>query len=487
MRALRALGLLALAGALAATSAAKPVVFGVVAATFGLITIWRRPDIALETGVVLALTVRPWVDVFSERSAGLGPFVPNPAVLLGLLVLGIAGVHAVRRIRIRAPLWPDQRLWHAHLFLMAAYGIAMVSGARLYGSAGFSQGIREIVRVGSIIAAFLLVLWWVNESPVRFRRGWLYLLVGLIGTIGVALWQLATDTGFLETIGLNRLQGTLSHPNSFGQYLVPFVLFALGAAVSASGVKRLLLLLGAATLTWLILLTYSRTVFFVLATGLVALPVLHARQFGVRGLARTLAVLLLVVAAGWLLAGSVVRERFANLSLGRNALDAALSGASENSYEWRLINWGVLIDLGLEHPVTGHGAGMTTVLNPIVDVDNGVPYNAHNDFVRFFFEAGLLGLASYMVYAVLLCLWAIRRARVAGPDNTPGAFAVAAAWLAMLLLSAGNTELSLHTSNLYTLYGMLALVTGGTPLAVPTSPTSHQVVERTNAIDRRWT
>jgi hypothetical protein len=35
---------------------------------------------------------------------------------------------------------------------------------------------------------------------------------------------------------------------------------------------------------------------------------------------------------------------------------------------------------------------------------------------------------------------------------------LAAALVAMLFLTAGTTELSLHTANLYTLYGMLALV-----------------------------
>lgn len=462
---------------LASATAARPEVFPAVAVIGLLLGIWRWPNLALEVGVILTLTLRPWVDVFSERRFGLGPFTPNPAVVVGLAVLGIAGVHALRRARAGASWWPAGGLWSAHLFLLVAYGIALVSGARLFGSGGLAQGIREMVRVTSIVAAFLLVLWWVAADQTRSRRGWTYLLVGLVVPIAVALWQFTTGTGFLETEGLNRLQGTFSHPNSFGLYLVPFILFALGAAVASSGVRRLLLLVGAAGLTWLILLTYSRTVLFVLAAGLVVLPALHARQLGVRALVRSLAMAFVLVVVGWLLAGDLVRQRFENLPLGRSALDAALSGASENSYEWRLINWSVLIGLGLEHPLTGHGAGMTTVLNPIVNTNNGVPYNAHNDFVRFFFEGGLLGLLSYLAYAVLLCRWAIRRARDAEPDLAPGAFAVAAAWLAMLLVSAGNTELSLNTSILYTLYGMLALVTAaGAPAVRLHAPAAQTIV-----------
>ena len=68
--------------------------------------------------------------------------------------------------------------------------------------------------------------------------------------------------------------------------------------------------------------------------------------------------------------------------------------------------------MGMEHPVTGHGTGMTTVLNPLVNRANGVPYNAHNDFVRFFFETGLLGSLCYAIYAIMLCRWVLRRARI---------------------------------------------------------------------------
>jgi O-antigen ligase len=95
---------------------------------------------------------------------------------------------------------------------------------------------------------------------------------------------------------------------------------------------------------------------------------------------------------------------------------------------------------------------MTMHLNPLFDLNSGLPFNAHNDFVRFFFEGGLLGLLCYVAYGVLLCRWAIHRAA------TREGLGLAAALVAMLFLTAGTTELSLHTANLYTLYGMLALV-----------------------------
>ena len=119
----------------------------------------------------------------------------------------------------------------------------------------------------------------------------------------------------------------------------------------------------------------------------------------------------------------------------------------------------MLIGLGLEHPVTGrYGAGMTTVLNPIVSSENGVPFNAHNDFVRFFFEAGVLGLGCYLIYGLLIGRWVVRRAREAPPERTSSAFAVAASWIALFFLTGGTPELTADCGILFELYGMIALL-----------------------------
>ena len=424
--------------------------------------LWRSPDMALEIGVVLVLLVRPWVDLFSERRIGISAFASNPAVIIGLAVLGIAALVALRRGKFGASLWPDRGVLQAHWFLSLTYAVGLFSGVFFYGQTGAMQGVREIVRVAGTVAAFLIVFWWSEDRPVRFHRGWAYLWLGACVPIGVAIWQLAVGRGFLETEGFNRLQGTFSHPNSFGQYLIPFALLALGEALSGSPRRRLWFWGLSASITLFAVLTYSRTVLFALLMAMLILPILHAKRLGVQALARSG---LLVVAFGLLaawIARPYVRERFANLSLGRGALEAALSGESENSYEWRLLNWSVLTSIGLEHPIVGHGSGMTTVLNPLTNAENGIGYNAHNDFVRFFFEAGFLGLAGYLIYGIMFCSWVVRAARRAPLKHAAGSFAIASAWLSLLLLTLGNTELSLHTANLYTLYGMTGLMAGVT-------------------------
>lgn len=443
---------------LALASATLPPVAALPAAVAIAVAVWRWPAMALEVAALAVLAVRPALDVFSERRYGLSEFAVSPAVAFGLVVLWVAAVAGLVRARAGRPLWPSRRLVHAHAWLFAAYGLAFFSGARLYGALGAATGIRELVRVASIVAAFLIVLWWVEDDPGRFARGWIYLVAGLVVPVGTAVWQWASGTGDLAMPGLNRLQGTFSHPNSLGPYLVPFILAAVGGLASAPGVRRVARVAGAAGLTLLLVHTYSRTGLLVLVTGLAVLPLLHSQRFGWKGLIRGLGVVAVITGVTWWLASDVIRERFATIAVNRAVVDAARLGQSENSFTWRLINWYGLITLALEHPVAGHGAGMTMVLNPLVNGETGVPFNAHDDFVRFFFEAGVAGVVCYVIYGVLVASWLLARARAAPPERAAGAYAVAAAWIALFFLTGGTPELSLQSAVLYALYGMAGLL-----------------------------
>jgi O-antigen ligase len=418
--------------------------------------VYRWPERTLAAGAFAVLAIRPSLDIFSERRASIGPLTWEPAAAFGAAVLVAGAVLAMRRIRDGRRLWPDSAILVAHWWLAAAMAILFFSGARLFGAIGLAEGVREIARVASIVLGFLIVWWWLEGRPDRARSGWLFLLLGLIPPVATAGWQLATGRGFLEPGSGLRIQGTFSHPNSFAQYLVPFVLLAVSGIPGDRLKGQVWRVVAALGLSLLIVLSYSRTAILVLGTGLAVLPLVQ--RMSAKRLAGTALAVLLVVGLGWLLVGPSILARFADVSFRASAIQAAMAGHSENSFQWRLINWHGLVLLGLHHPYLGHGAGMTTHLNPLINVDNGVRFNAHNDFVRFFFEGGVLGLACYLIYGVLLCRWAVRQARSLPAAVTPAAAAVAATLLAMLFLTAGITEFSLHTANQYAVYAMLALV-----------------------------
>jgi O-antigen ligase len=172
-----------------------------------------------------------------------------------------------------------------------------------------------------------------------------------------------------------------------------------------------------------------------------------------------LSAIAVALAVSWAITGSAVRERFADITVNREVMEAALAGESENSFTWRVLNWGTLVRMGLEKPVVGHGAAMTTVLNPLTNRDyGGKPFNAHDDFVRWFFEGGVLGLICYLVYGVMLCRWVLRKASSAGARAGPGAYAVAASLIAMIFLSLGTVEYSSQTAILYQFSGILGFM-----------------------------
>jgi hypothetical protein len=196
----------------------------------------RWANWALNFSAIVVLAIRPATDIFSDSRDPTASIALRPSLAIGLTVLVLALILAVERFRRGLPFWPDSGLRTIHYWLFAAYGVALLSGAIGYGSEGLFVGIRELVRAGSTVAALLLVLWWVEGHPERYRVGWILLFAGAIAPVAVALWQWATGQGYAETIGLNRLYGTFSHPLSLGPYLIPFILFAAGdRAVSWKG------------------------------------------------------------------------------------------------------------------------------------------------------------------------------------------------------------------------------------------------------------
>lgn len=431
--------------------------------------IWRWPDVLLSAALVVLLVGRPALDMYSERRLGLGPFAISPAVVFGAGVLWVALVVGVRRARDGKRFWPDPALLRLHGWLLATYVIGLVAGLRWYGMTGAATGVREAARLFSVIGVFLLVLWWVEGRPDRGRRGWVYLTIGAVTPIVVAIWQWITVSGNLELEGINRLQGTFGHPHTFGPYLVPFILLAVAQATQPGLTRRLTLLTVAGGLTVLLGLTYSRTAELVLLTGLVLYLLLQAGQLDPRAVVRSAVAVLLFAALGWAVVGNAVRERFSGIRIGSEAIEAARTGQTENSFEWRLLNWGGLIVVGTEHPYTGHGMGMTAVLNPQRDPATDLPYTAHDDFVRVFFETGAVGLVCYIVYGILLSMWALRAARAVPAAEGSGALGVVAAFIALFFLTAGTPEFGTQTAVQYEVYTMLGLMTASKRTGAPSA------------------
>jgi hypothetical protein len=305
----------------------------------------------------------------------------------------------------------------------------------------------------------MLAIWWQDDSR---DRGWqpalLLIIVASMFPIAVGVVQALTGTGNHEDSNLNRLYGSFTHPLSYGPYLLPLVILGVAAVVRMRGPGRLLAM--AYTATTATLLFYNRTTILLLFVGLAVYAMLELAQVRLRNVVRFGAGMAALVIVGWLVFGSQISERFSGISITSGAIQEALTSGSQNSFQWRIVNWAILIQLGLSHPIVGHGLGMTTVLNPLIQASSGIPFNAHDDYVRFFFEGGLIGLGIYTAFVLTLAVWLLRARRALPVPDQGVAYAIIASLASLYVFSVGTTEMSLQTGVLCQTYLLIAILVG---------------------------
>jgi putative inorganic carbon (HCO3(-)) transporter len=428
---------------------------GIAAAIF--LTLRKRPVILLAISSIAALVVRPLVDGQGVRGLGVGPIDASFPAAIGLVILVAPCILAAARVKAGLRLWPDRLVLRSHAWLFAAYGIGFVSATWNYGGMGAAYALRELVRVASLVASFLAIWWCADSGDGPRRLVWAILVGGAVLEVLVSVVQLATGHGLLHEItGLDRLQGTFSHPNTAGLYYGGLFILLLPWKSSRWPIETLLRWMMLCVCAVLLAYTYSRTSLLVLGIGIVVYFALRERYLTSSSILRVITLAGASCLMVWFVGGAYLRERFGDVLIGKDALVLAREGITTDSFAWRLLNWDTLVGLGFRHPIIGHGSGLTMLLNPIVNSDTGTPFNAHNDLVRFFFETGVLGLLCYMVYGALFLRWLMRTSRH-GVGNKNRVVALAAIWASMFFLTAGTPELSLQTALLYLFYGLAAV------------------------------
>jgi hypothetical protein len=220
-----------------------------------------------------------------------------------------------------------------------------------------------------------------TRTGVSFvRRALLAMLLSAAVPLGVGAWQIATSP--LEFIsGEGRVSGALSHPNTFGFYLVVVILGALALLPSLQRAGRLGLvaLVGLAAVE--LAVTYSRTSYVALAAGMAVLIVVGRRW-------ALLAVGVALIALATLVPG--VASRWDDLGQA-----VTLRGTPANTLTWRLDYWGDVLAASEERRVTGLGLG-------VVAETTEQQRQPHNDFVRALAELGIIGLLAYGAFLAAL-------------------------------------------------------------------------------------
>jgi O-antigen ligase len=292
-----------------------------------------------------------------------------------------------------------------------------------------------------VVEAWLLAaLVYIIARSLRLRSPDRWLLIAALA-LGIVLngimgvWQLATGAGppSYTVGGAVRIFGEFLHPNTLASYLafaVPVLLAVAFRPGWGSGV--LIARVGATVGVGTLLLTQSRGGVLALGLATLVMLALAPRSLQRRAVVASIAIALVIVAAG-----AVDRvpgiDRFATIAAGEETVQVTTATWGQRERE---AHWGAARAMMTDHPFFGVGAGEFN--------DNYRQYtpewrfrvgrgHAHNAYLQLGAEAGVSGLAAFVLWVgTILVALGRRVSRSVGLDRalTVGALGTAVAWVA---------------------------------------------------------
>ena len=333
------------------------------------------------------------------------------------------------------------------------------------------------------LAKDLLIFWVLVEliGHVRTLKACCLALTFVAGTLAaLSVYQQATATftsdygGFAQasvrqivgTVNLYRLAGPIGDPNYYA--LILLVVVPAGLALLRTSLHWLtkLLVVGATfTIAGAVLLTYSRGGALVLALGV--LLSLVGFRIRVPFLAASLAI---VLPLALVLTPSPVWDRLGTL-LNPFHDDGPLGQLVDDSVALRLGAQRVALEMFLDHPFGGVGAGNYPLLYQEYSRNLGVPavasqFYPHNLYLQVAAETGVMGLITFLpiIVAPLVALERTRRSS-ASTEWRELAFGVEVALVCYLVASV-----MLHASYPRYLWMLLALAVAARQVAPVIQP-----------------
>ncbi|MDZ4296410.1 MAG: O-antigen ligase family protein [Patescibacteria group bacterium] len=253
--------------------------------------------------------------------------------------------------------------------------------------------LKEFVRMADLGLIFFIAH-TVFRSPSQYRQLLGAILLSSAVPIAFGVYQYLGGMGLVdETIGVARIYGTFSHPNIFSLYLfilLPVVLISYLHLGGESWKRVAVVSLGALYLA-ILLLTFTRIALVSLFVALAVITVFWRRKL----------LIPLVVAALVVVMGSPPL---------RTRVTQTLHPMPGDSITWRLTLWDDTVTqvLGDERWWLGYGGDTFAAVAEHMRGERFGEYEAaHNDFIKFFVEGGLIGLAVYLFYlgALAHLLW----------------------------------------------------------------------------------
>jgi putative inorganic carbon (HCO3(-)) transporter len=428
-------------------------------------------------GLALAVLIRPWLGLpLLALAAPFAALRPLPvaglpidgADLLLALVLAAWLAQGVARRRIVVPhpplLWPL-------LALLASLSLSLLRAP------SYREGLPELLKWLQVLALYLAV---VALLPRR-RAGWLIaaLLAAAAAQALLGLVQFLTQSGpdaFVLLGRFMRAYGAFRQPNPYAGYLGTIAPLAVSLALWAwrhrrrHGLGLSLALSAAALLICLgLLVSWSRGAWLAFAVALAVVVLAHSRRAApaVLALAVTAGLALSLFGAADLLPASIA-GRLSELQEYVGLVDVARTEVTDANFSVieRIAHWQAALAMWADHLWLGVGPGNYAVVYSQYNLPRWYEPlgHAHNIYLNFAAEAGLLGLLAYL----WLWLASLGQALRGAAANDRLAAAVAAGIL------GGLAAATVHNffDNLWVqhIYLTLALLLG--LLAVMATPTT---------------
>lgn len=273
---------------------------------------------------------------------------------------------------------------------------------------------EQLVIIQLINMFKLLLLCWVVANSVVHEADITFVIVGLllaaVFQAGVGAYQGITGhpvgLGFLsesssvfqQKLGdrlVNRVQGTMGHPNSYALYLTTVIPFALGLIFSK--VKTSLKILLAMTLGLVILaliysLSRSSWIDFLLIVSIVLMLAVHRK--------------LISLGVAFLIAGIVCSILLGLVLFGTDLILSRLTSDDQGSAYGRITLAQTALSIIKDHPWVGVGLNNYMLVSPQYDsraYSPGIAFVVHNVYLLIAAETGVIGLMAFLgLLAVLM-------------------------------------------------------------------------------------
>ena len=353
-----------------------------------------------EYGLYLLILAVPFGSVKEITVSGFT--VGAAEALVGLVLAAwLARMVAVREVRITHP--------PLLLPLLIFLGAILLS---LTGALSLRYSLKEILKWVEVLGIYLFVANAIEREQVRVVVT--FMLLAGIGQALLGFYQFLGRVGppaFVIFGGFVRAYGTFEQPNPYGGYLGLVLPLAFGVLMGNGKLRcwrywildigRLVAVLGLATMAAALLMSWSRGAWLGFAVAFVLMNLAHSRRT-----AALFVSLCLLISLGLLLGSfqvvpqSIIQRVTAFLPYLR-VLDVRGVKLTDANYAVmeRLAHWQAAWGMFNDRPWLGVGIGNYEPVYPAYALQ-GWPLalgHAHNYYLNIAAEAGLIGLAAYLV------------------------------------------------------------------------------------------